>query len=557
MALVMARPMRRPGSSFLTFRQRVPADLIGKATGHAVRIVLPAHGADPEHTVEARVGQGEVYFSLRSRDPATAKARQGIVHDYLQRLWASLRIGPRQLTQREVAALAGEWYRSELREWEDQPGPASVWAKFEGIMNSLSDPERLRREMTPFVDAVLAEKALRVDEDSYERLLIAMRNAVRDAAMTLKRRAENDYGPDQLAARYPEWTEAPPVVPPSIMPDKAHASATSLTGLVDGWGKERGPRGKTLAEARRVMGMFRAFLGHEDAGTVTPDDVVRWKDSLVENGGLSPKTINAKYLTPLGTVFNWGVANRRVASNPARGIRSAGKSAPRVRERSFTEAEATTILTAALRAQETPGRNSPETLLARRWVPWLCAYSGARVAEITQLRAQDFRQEKGVWVFTVSPEAGAVKTDMPRIVPVHSDLIRQGLLEVAKAKGEGPLFYAEGRQHHRRVRRKKGERASKAVAPPAPTHPAKTVAGRLSGWVRGIGVKDPNVQPNHAWRHLFMTLCRTYGVAEEARYFIVGHTRRDTGQRYGEAEPNYLARELEKIPAFNVSRGDN
>jgi len=49
-----------------------------------------------------------------------------------------------------------------------------------------------------------------------------------------------------------------------------------------------------------------------------------------------------------------------------------------------------------------------------------------------------------------------------------------------------------------------------------------------------------------------MTLCRTHGVQEEARYFMVGHTARDVGQRYGDASPAFLHRELTKIPAFAV-----
>ncbi|MEC5293197.1 hypothetical protein, partial [Aurantimonas sp. C2-3-R2] len=33
---------------------------------------------------------------------------------------------------------------------------------------------------------------------------------------------------------------------------------------------------------------------------------------------------------------------------------------------------------------------------SRRWVPWICAYTGARVNEITQLRRQDIKQIDGI-----------------------------------------------------------------------------------------------------------------------------------------------------------------
>jgi integrase len=58
-----------------------------------------------------------------------------------------------------------------------------------------------------------------------------------------------------------------------------------------------------------------------------------------------------------------------------------------LRDRDFTEAEASKILAAALAPHG--GRLSAEHAAARRWVPWMCAYSGARVGEITQLRHKD------------------------------------------------------------------------------------------------------------------------------------------------------------------------
>ena len=53
----------------------------------------------------------------------------------------------------------------------------------------------------------------------------------------------------------------------------------------------------------------------------------------------------------------------------------------------FTAEEAATILKASL---EPSASNEGEDLRnAKRWCPWLMAYSGARVNEITQLRKED------------------------------------------------------------------------------------------------------------------------------------------------------------------------
>jgi len=41
---------------------------------------------------------------------------------------------------------------------------------------------------------------------------------------------------------------------------------------------------------------------------------------------------------------------------------------------------------------------------ARRWVPWLSAYTGARVGEITQLRKQDVIKRDGIHAIHITPE---------------------------------------------------------------------------------------------------------------------------------------------------------
>lgn len=63
---------------------------------------------------------------------------------------------------------------------------------------------------------------------------------------------------------------------------------------------------------------------------------------------------------------------------------------------------------AILRAANAPAglRVKPKMAAARRWVPWLLAYTGARLGEMVQLRGQDVRQEGNVWTLNITPEAG-------------------------------------------------------------------------------------------------------------------------------------------------------
>lgn len=87
--------MKRPGSSLIQFRERIPADVLVKAAGRA--LAVPVAGETIPITLSARAV--EVRLSLRTRGPAEAKARHAEVKAYLATVWQGLRDGVRRLTQ--------------------------------------------------------------------------------------------------------------------------------------------------------------------------------------------------------------------------------------------------------------------------------------------------------------------------------------------------------------------------------------------------------------------------------------------------------------------------
>ncbi len=205
----------------------------------------------------------------------------------------------------------------------------------------------------------------------------------------------------------------------------------------------------------------------------------------------------------------------------------------KLRERDFTKAEAVAILAATL--QPMPARMTDGHRMARRWIPWLCAYSGARVGEIAQLRGQDFAQVEGIWRYRITPEAGTVKTQEAREVPLHAHLIEQGFLDVVKAKGSGPLFYdpARLRSDH------EGNR-----------HVAK-VGERLATWVRkDVGITDKGIKPNHAWRHTFKTIGAEAGLEDRVLDDIEGHSARSVGADYQRSTLKAMSNALARFPRF-------
>lgn len=320
--------------------------------------------------------------------------------------------------------------------------------------------------------------------------------------------------------------------------ERRSETPVSILDLFDGYARERKPAPSTVKAWRRHLSAFVAFSGHDDATKVTPEDVIAWKDHLLHKAGksgtgLSAKTVGETYLSALKTTFRWAVENRRLTENPAATARVRGAKRVHKRERGLTDEEARTILAATL--TKPPSRLSPERALARRWVPWLCAYTGARVNEITQLRSKDVVEVDGIWTIHITPEAGPIKTSVARTVALHPHLVEQGFLEVAAA-ATGYIFYDPARR-----------RGGSDENPQS-----KKVGEFLAKWVREIGVDHPAVQPNHGWRHRFKTVSRNVRMDPEIRDRIQGHAPRTEGEAYGDVSPSATLREIRRLPRYLV-----
>jgi integrase len=289
---------------------------------------------------------------------------------------------------------------------------------------------------------------------------------------------------------------------------RKQATPVSLTGLLDDSLAEKKLAPATAKVWRRHIARFIEFVGHDDAAKITRADIVAWKQALLTRPNskgalLSNRTVRDSYLAAIKSVLSWGVENDDgIAASPAAGLRVAGRTAPKVRDRGLTDREANMILAATL--NEEVGRLSPERALARRWVPWLCAYTGARVNEMTQLRAEDVAKEGDFWTIHITPEAGSTKNGEPRTVALHSHLFEQGFPSIVKGKA-GPIFYDPT------LHRGGGD-----------AHPQNKKVGEfLARWVRKeVGVDDQNIWPNHGWRHRFKTQARLVRMDPGIRDYI-------------------------------------
>jgi integrase len=98
----------------------------------------------------------------------------------------------------------------------------------------------------------------------------------------------------------------------------------------------------------------------------------------------------------------------------------------------------------ALPRETKPKTHTPETALP--WVALIALYTGMRLEEIAQLTTADVREETAngatVWVVDVhNGGSNKLKNETSaRLIPVHSELVRLGLLDYVEALPKGPLF---------------------------------------------------------------------------------------------------------------------
>lgn len=189
-----------------------------------------------------------------------------------------------------------------------------------------------------------------LSKGSIAQITARIPQAVAEGMKTGARKLAGDYSPDAKLSGYPLWESSPQTSTP------APTAKVSLMGLVALWWNEANAVGKSESTRESYTNTFKAFsafLKHDDAARVTPEDVVAYKDHRLTTPNpktgkpVSAKTVKASDLTAFKSVFDWAVANRKLPSNPATGIGLKLGKKVKVRERDFTEAEARALVTAA------------------------------------------------------------------------------------------------------------------------------------------------------------------------------------------------------------------
>lgn len=553
---------QRPGSRFWQFEARVPADVLERLAGHSAFVQF-----DPNdlRMVLNTTFRDSVRCSLQTSDLHVANQRALVIQSYLQEVYANARLTrPARLTASRVNQISGEAYRLFVSLYAEDPESREFWNRLKATnrmaregrsvdvpplslhdlrhsiatevletsdvtasVNEMpSNADRiqasLERRYSDIIKSILVKNGhispsgkINVDDESWNKLLKATDASITGAFKRLRRHADLDYSPDPLEATF-----LPIIREPTKSPSQSD-SIVSANNVFSNWVRvtsaSRSIRQSTIDNFRAIfIDEFCVFLKANGRKTdmydITKTDVVNWRDYLISTG-LSATTIRGKKLAAVSAILNRAFKDGKISSNPTAGVSLPIVHHVRERVRGFTDEEAASILLAARDIKNSSYSTRMQDVI--RWVPFLCAATGARITELLQLRRRDVFEQEGTWWIRITPEAGSVKNDTFRDIPLHKALSEEGFLNFVNECQKNRLFIHD-------LPNRRADRPS-----------TEGTLSTLTSWVRSI-VNDQRIQPNHAWRHRFTTLARECGMGEEQRSAILGHRIGGMGEVYGE-----------------------
>jgi integrase len=255
------------------------------------------------------------------------------------------------------------------------------------------------------------------------------------------------------------------------------------------------------------------------AAALTRADIAAFRDQLL--GKAQARATVAKKVGFLSTLLQVGLDAGLLTQNVARGLKIPKAHVPTLVRRGFTAQELERLFASPIYTQaHRPLAGGGE---ACAWMPMLALATGARLEEIAQLRTDDLYVDAthgALMRITDEGPGQRLKTEgSRRIVPLHRELVRAGLLDYVEAVREGGsewLFPALEPDHDGRRGGNVGKWFQRFLRAPS-----------------GLGIRDPRLV-FHSFRHTFKTLCRAALIPEDVHDALTGHLSSSVSRTYGE-----------------------
>jgi integrase len=222
---------------------------------------------------------------------------------------------------------------------------------------------------------------------------------------------------------------------------------STFAAIVEIAGAETPMASINRATCREIFGVLQKLPAN--AKKRFPNMALREIAGFAHCQGVPPMSIsNAnEYMNKLSGLFNWAIKEEIVDRNPARGLRIADVSAARDKRLPFSPLQLQRIFNAPIYRgcqDDELGYATSGTAMPRRsrfWIPAIALFSGMRLNEICQLHTADVREIEGIWCFVVTAQGADDKqlktVASDRLVPIHPNLQRMGLIGYAKDRQSG------------------------------------------------------------------------------------------------------------------------
>jgi integrase len=304
---------------------------------------------------------------------------------------------------------------------------------------------------------------------------------------------------------------------PMIDVTPAPLAVVSFAAVVENWAKFQKPTKESIDNARMVFRHFAAFLKHDDAARLTPDDMAAYDVELLET---KTAPTAKKYLAFIKAALKLAKGKRLITANPCDGVEFGSKQS-QTEERHFTGEEMALMVAEARKSDKAVVR-----------IPVLiAAYSGACLGEIIDSHKRDFEVRADSLVFHIRTdnrtEGQTLKTEFrARRFPLHSSIVPDVLAYLDTIE-DGPLFPNIAIDRF-------GKRA-------------KNAGEHLRKWIKGLGINRKGTG-FHAFRHTAKTAYRAVlPNGEDIRNYLTGHATKGSAADYGKFPK--LVELVESLPA--------
>ena len=519
----MCSPYRPDNSANYRIRKRVPAEL------------------------QKFFGKTQIVRSLKTADTREARRRAPLVCAEIDKIFSDARRS-QAMGATEIEAIKGEYLRERIESILKE-ARKSQWLPddFDTASFHISDTidanisanlnEQEYEERRSHNAAQLGQKAI---QKTLERHNLKPAPAIAARLGEEITRVELDAYRAAYAKMFgdPNWN-APAYASANM------ANTETLAELFEQYAVSTELPGKTADSWRTYIKRANSYFKGKPAAQLDDQDMRSFAEALRQDSkdtnpagrALTTKTVNDNYLASLSAVYKWAIEKKKLTNDPTKGVRVKARKVETLPIEGYTREQVAKVLKATRQPQS--ARTKPETANIRRWVPWLCAFTGARISEILWLKRKDVGFTSGVAYVSIYPDTdgGARSTknvSSIRHTPLHPAIIEEGFLAYLESLPEGEEYLFPGNWED-----KNGDRA-------------KTPANRLRDWLKTKALPNANwerLNPNHSFRHWLTSECRIAKIDGDYARVLTGHRHKDVHGRYGPADTPTLYNELKAIPS--------